>query len=109
MKQNKALFVLNIIIFVILVVCILFDAYLVTQFIKTINEIANNTDGDNFGSGLGLAVLLILQIYLSIPYAVCLIVAIISMCKKYFNWLSISNIVMCGLGLVTTLLMILLV
>ena len=109
MKQRKALFVLNIIMFVILVACLLIDATMVIEVIQIKHEMATNPDGDNFGSGLGLAILIIIQGILTIPYAICLIIAVISLCKKYFNWLSIANTVMCGAGVLTTILLFLLV
>ena len=106
MKQNKALFVLNIIMFVILIVCLLIDATIVIEAIQIKQEMATNPDAGMIG--LGLAVLIIIQGILAIPYAICLVVAVISLCKKYFNWMSITNTVMCGLGVIATVVMFLL-
>lgn len=107
MKQNKALFVLNIIIFVILIACMVFNAFIIVGAFDAKSDM-NDSNNENMGAGLGLAVMLVLQIYLLIPYAVCLIIAIVSLCKKYFNWLSIANAVMCGVGVIATIVMFLL-
>ncbi len=107
MKQNKVLFVLNIIIFVILIACMVFNAFILVGAFDAKSDM-NDSNNENMGAGLGLAVMLVLQIYLLIPYAVCLIIAIISLCKKYFNWLSIANAVMCGVGVIATIVMFLL-
>lgn len=107
MKQRKALFVLNIIIFVILIACMVFNASILVGAFDAKSDM-NDPNNENNGAGLGLAILLVLQIYLIIPYAVCLIVTIVSLCCKYFNWLSIANAVMCGLGVIATVIMFLL-
>lgn len=107
MKQNKVLFVLNIIIFVILIACMVFNAFILVGAFDAKSDM-NDSNNENMGAGLGLAVMLVLQIYLLIPYAVCLIIAIISQCKKYFNWLPIANAVMCGVGVIATIVMFLL-
>lgn len=107
MKQNKVLFVLNIIIFVILIACMVFNAFILVGAFDAKSDM-NDSNNENMGAGLGLAVMLVLQIYLLIPYAVCLIIAIVSLCKKYFNWLSIANAVMCGVGVIATIVMFLL-
>ena len=108
MKQNKALFVLNIIIFVLLIICFLLNALIVAGAIDAKSQM-NDPNNENVGAGIGLALMLVFQIYLCIPYAICLIIAVISLCKKYFNWLSIANTVMCGVGVLTTILLFLLV
>lgn len=107
MKKNKALLVLNIIIFVILIACMVFNAAILVGAFDAKSDM-NDPNNENNGAGLGLAILLVLQIYLIIPYAVCLIVTIVSLCCKYFNWLSIANTVMCGLGVIATVIMFLL-
>lgn len=107
MKQNKVLFVLNIIIFVILIACMVFNAFILVGAFDAKSDM-NDSNNENMGAGLGLAVMLVLQIYLLIPYAVCLIISIVSLCKKYFNWLSIANAVMCGVGVIATIVMFLL-
>ena len=109
MKQPKALFVLNIIIFVILILCLLFDAFLVVSMIDAKLEIENNPNGDNFGHGLGMAILFVLHMYLCIPYFICLVISIVSMCKKYFNWLSIANASMCGVAILATVVVFLII
>ena len=108
MKQRKALFVLNIIIFVLLIICFLLNALIVAGAIDAKSQM-NDPNNENVGAGIGLALMLVFQIYLCIPYAICLIIAVISLCKKYFNWLSIANTVMCGVGVLTTILLFLLV
>lgn len=107
MKQNKALFVLNIIIFVILVVCMALNALILAGAIDAKMDM-NNPTNENTCAGLGLALMLVFQIYLLIPYFVCIVIAIVSLCKKYFNWLSIANAIMCGLGVIATVVMFLL-
>ena len=108
MKQRKALFVLNIIIFVLLIICFLLNALIVAGVIDAKSQM-NDPNNENVGAGIGLALMLVFQIYLCIPYAICLIIAVISLCKKYFNWLSIANTVMGGVGVLTTILLFLLV
>lgn len=107
MKQNKALFVLNIIIFVILVVCMVLNALILAGAIDAKMDM-NNPNNENAGAGIGLALMLVFQIYLLIPYFVCIVIAIVSLCKKYFNWLSIANAIMCGLGVIATVVVFLL-
>ena len=107
MKQNKALFVLNIIIFVILVVCMVLNALILAGAIDAKMDM-NKPNNENAGAGIGLALMLVFQIYLLIPYFVCIVIAIVSLCKKYFNWLSIANAIMCGLGVIATVVMFLL-
>ncbi len=106
MKQNKALFVLNIIIFVILILCLLWNVIIVVDIVQIKDQMANNPDadmGESLGNGIGLAVLLVFQLILAFPYGVSLIISIVSMCKKYFNWLSIANACMCGVAIALTL------
>ena len=62
MKQNKALFVLNIIIFVILIACMLFNAFILVGAIDAKMDM-NNPNNENNGAGLGLAIMLVFQIY----------------------------------------------
>ena len=107
MKQRKALFVLNIIIFVILIACLLFNAFILVGAIDAKSDM-NNPNNENVGAGIGLALMLVFQIYLLIPYFVCIVISIVSLCKKYFNWLSIANAVMCGVGVIATVVMFLL-
>ena len=108
MKKNKALFVLNIIIFVILIACLLFNAFILVGAIDAKSDI-NNPNNENAGAGIGLALMLVFQIYLLSPYFVCIVIAIVSLCKKYFNWLSIANAAMCGVGVIATVVMFLLI
>ena len=107
MKQRKALFVLNIIIFVILVACMVLNGLILAGAIDAKSQM-NDPNNQNTGAGLGLALMIAFQLYLAISYLVCIIVAVVSMCTKYFNWLSIANAVMCGMGVIATVVMFLL-
>ena len=102
MKKRKALFVLNIIIFVLLIICFLLNALIVAGAIDAKSQM-NDPNNENAGAGLGLALMLVFQIYLTIPYAICLIVAIVSLSCKYFNWLSIANSIMSGVSILVVL------
>ena len=101
MKQRKALFVLNIIIFVVLLICLAYNVWLMTETFRIEHELETNPDAGAIG--LGYIGIILFQIILMIPYAVSLIISIISMAKKYFNWLSIANAVMCGVAIALTL------
>ncbi len=93
MKQPKALFVLNIIIFVIMLLSLVYNTWLMIEVFQIEHESATNPDAGPIE--LAYLALIPLQIILMIPYVVCLIISIISMSKKYFNWLSITNAVLC--------------
>lgn len=106
MKKNKALFVLNIIILIVLVLCLVFNAILLVDFIGKKIQADNNPEpdnSDNFEVGITAAFLIVFQAILMIPYAVCILISVISMCKKYFNWLSITNAVLCGIAVIITI------
>ena len=98
MKKNKALLVLNIIIFVILLLCLVYNTWLMIEVFRIEHESATNPDAGPIE--LAYLALIPLQIILMIPYAVSLIISIVSMCKKYFNWLSITNAVLCVVAIV---------
>lgn len=106
MKQPKALFVLNIIVFVLLILALVLDGIIVVNIVKAKIAIDNNPDnssGENLGHGVALALLLVWHLLLLIPYLPCIVVSVVSMCKKYFNWLSIANASMSGLAIVLTI------
>lgn len=106
MKQPKALFVLNIIIFVILILALVLDGIIVVNIVKAKVAMDNNADddsGENLGHGLAMVYLLVFHLFLLIPYTPCIVISIVSMCKKYFNWLSIANASMSGLAIALTI------
>ncbi len=105
MKQNKALFVLNIIVFIILILALVLDGVIVVNIIKAKIALDNqeNTSGENLGHGVALVYFLVFQLLLLIPFAPCIVISIVSMCKKYFNWLSIANTSMSGLAIALTI------
>ena len=61
MKQRKALFVLNIIIFVILIACMVFNASILVGAFDAKSDM-NNPNNENAGAGLGLAILLVFSV-----------------------------------------------
>lgn len=106
MKQPKALFVLNIIVFIILILALALDGVLVVNIVKAKTAMDNNPDnssGENLGHGLAIVYLLVLHLFMLIPYLPCVVISIVSMCKKYFNWLSIANASMGVLAIVLTI------
>lgn len=112
MKQSKALFVLNIIVFIVLILALAFDCVIVVNLVKAKTAMDNNPDnssGENLGHGVALVLLLVWHLFLLIPYLPCIVISIVSMCKKYFNWLSIANASMSGLAIVLTIFVLIIV
>ncbi len=98
MTKNKGLFIMNIIMLVILLAAFVFSTIIAVDFVEMKDFAENNPDadfGEGLGNGIGMAVLLVILLIMMIPVGICTLLTIVTLCKKYINWLSIANLVLC--------------
>ncbi len=104
MKKNKALKVLTIISLVILVICLVSNAICFIDLLKILKAQGdpNIDSGESLGNGIGMVLILFFQMILATPYLLCLVLVIVSFCKKYFTPLSITNAILSLISVILT-------
>ncbi len=80
LKSNKKLLVLNIIVFVLLIAAVSWNSIMLLDAI------------DDENVAIGMIVMAIVNIYVYAVYIFCFVTVIVTLCKKYFNWLSYTNL-----------------